>query len=272
MQIFLGNNYDNIRCYFMAYPCHFDVMDNSNPHKGTIDKSKVFEQYNNFVNFIIDQGIKVQFLDIVNSTEQVFTRDIGFVVEEIFFVSKMKASERAREIKPLLKIIQKHGLKHHIMQNSIEGGDVIHYGGVLFIGIGDRTNNQAVTEVQNVLNENKIELKTVPIRFDANKIHLDCAFNTLDQDSCVITDYVYDTEAIQKHVKNCIKMERTVADELGANYIYLGDRKVVTHSEGTRKLLNAHGYQVYYTDYSELVKARGSLGCCTLSTLRGLPQ
>lgn len=268
MQIFLGNNYDNIRRYFMAYPCHFDVTDNSNPHKGTIDRNKVFEQYNTFVNFIIDQGVKVQFLDIVNSTEQVFARDIGFVVEDIFFIAKMKAPERAGEIQPLLKIIQQHGLKHHIMQNSIEGGDVIHYGDVLFIGIGGRTNNQAVAEVQHVLAENKLEVKTVPIRFDANKIHLDCAFNTLDQDSCVITDYVYDTEAIRKYVKNCITMDREAADDLGTNYIYMGDGKVVTHSEGARQLLNIHGYQTYYVDYSEIVKARGSLGCCTLPTLR----
>ena len=77
MQIFMANNYDPVRCYLMAYPCYFDVTDSSNPNKGTVDKSKVFAQYNSFVNYLTDQGVKVQLLDIVNSTEQVFARDIG---------------------------------------------------------------------------------------------------------------------------------------------------------------------------------------------------
>lgn len=268
MKICLENEYDKMQCYLMAYPCNFDVADNSSEHKGAIDKIKVFEQYNNFVNLIIDQGVKVQFLDVINSTEQIFTRDIGFVIKDMFFVSKPKTPERAREIGPLLKFIERHNLKHYIMQNSIEGGDVVHYDSIVFIGVGDRTNNEAAAEVQKVLNDNNMEVTVVPIKFDTNKIHLDCTFNTLDKDSCVITDYVYDVDIIKKHIKNCIKMEKAEADELGVNFIYMGDKKVITNSEGTRKLLNSNGFEAYFTDYSEIIKASGSLGCCTLSILR----
>lgn len=268
MKIKLKNEYDKICIYLMAYPCNFDVSDNSSEYKGNINKIKVYEQYNNLVNLIINQGIKIQFLDIVNSTEQVFTRDIGFVVDDIFFVSKPKTPERSREIEPLMKFINKYNLKHHIMQNSIEGGDVIHHHKTLFIGIGDRSNNEAVEEVQKVLDNNSIDINAIPVKFDISKIHLDCTFNSLDKDTCIITDYMYDVDIIKKYVKNCIKLEKKEADELGANYIYLGNKKVITSSEGTSKLLNHNGFEAYYTDYSELIKASGSLCCSTLPILR----
>lgn len=269
MKINLENQYDKMQCYLMVYPCNFDITDSSNKYKGKVNKIKVFKQYNDFVNLIIDQGIKIQFLDIVNnSTNQIFVRDVGFVVKDIFFVSKPKTPERYREIAPLLNFIKKYELKYHVMQNYIEGGDVIHYDDFLFIGIGGRTNNEAIVELQKVLDDNNIDVKVVPIKFDINKVHLDCTFNTLDRESCIITDYVYDVDIIKKYIKNCIKLEKNEADELGSNYIYLGDRKIITNSEGTRKLLNSKGFEAYYTDFSEIIKAKGSLGCSTLPILR----
>ena len=268
MKINLPNEYYKGQIFLMAYPCNFDVADHNSPHKGSIDSFKTFEQYNNFVNLVIDQGVKVQFLDIINSTQQVFTRDIGFVVNDIFFVSKLKTPERLREIGPLIKFINRYNLKHHIMQNSIEGGDVVHHNNILFIGISDRTNLQAVEEVQKVLDDNNINITTIPIKFDTTKIHLDCTFNTLDQDTCIFTDYVYDINIIKEHVKNCIKMEKKEADELGVNYVYLGDKKVITSSEGAKNLLNNNGFEAYYTDYSEIIKDSGSL-CCSILPILG---
>lgn len=269
MQILVADKNDPIRYYLMAYPCSFNINDVNNPHYGTIDKYKVYAQYNEFINLLLSHNIKPWLLDIDPSTSQVFTRDLGFVINDLLFVSKMHNPERQKETRSLLKFIERFGLKHYVMQNFLEGGDVVYGDELLFIGVGGRTTPQAAAEVQAVLKEHKISLKVVPLRFDSNtKVHLDCTFNTLDRDHCVISDFVYDLDLIRRHIPNCIMLDYTTADNLGANYIYLGHKTVVTHSRSAQALLQAHGYTVHYTDYSEIVKANGSLRCSTLPILR----
>jgi N-dimethylarginine dimethylaminohydrolase len=265
MNIYLKNEYDKIMYYLIVYPCKFYVDDGG---KNLVKRDLLFHQYNNFVNLLTNLGIKVQFLDLTNSAEQVYTRDIGFVVRDIFFVSKLKSPERQSETEPLMNFIKTYNLKHYVMQNPIEGGDVVIRDEVLFIGASDRTSLEAIKEVQQVLNENNVDIKAVPVAFDRSKIHLDCVFNTLDRDNCLVTDYLYDTEIIQKYIKNCIKLDKTAADELGTNYVYLGERKLITNSKSTCTLLKEIGFDPYYTDFSEIIKGSGSLGCSTLPILR----
>lgn len=263
MNIHLENEYDKIIYYLMVYPSNFYA--NGQNH---VDMKLVFHQYNEFVNLLVNLGVKVQFLDITNSTEQVFTRDIGFVIKDIFFISKLNNVQRQSESEPLMNFIKTHNLKHYIMQNSIEGGDVILHDEVLFIGVSDRTSMEGIKEVQAVLDDNNIAVKTIPVNFDRSKIHLDCAFNTLDRENCLITDYVNDVDIIQKHIKNCYKLDKAAADELGTNYVYLGDKKIITSSKGAYELLKSKSFVPYYTDFSEVIKGSGSLGCCTLPILR----
>lgn len=265
MNIYLKNEYNKIVYYLLVYPSKFYIDDNC---QNKADMKLMYSQYNNFVNLLINLGVKVQFLDITNSTEQVFTRDIGFVINDIFFVSKIKSPTRQPETEPLMNFIKTHNLKYYVMNNSIEGGDVILHDEVLFIGVSDRTSMEAIKEVQFVLDDNNMAIKTVPINFDKSKIHLDCVFNTLDRDNCLVTDNVYDIDIIQKHIKNCFKLDKTAADKLGTNYVYLGDKKIITHNKDAYELLKRIGFEPYYTDFSEILKGSGSLGCCTLPILR----
>ncbi len=102
----------------------------------------------------------------------------------------MKKQERSIETIYLINFIKKNNLKYYKMKNNIEGGDLIHYDDVLFIGISTRTTIDAAHELQSVLNEMRKDIKVVPIYFDNSMIHLDCVFNTLEKDAAVISPYV----------------------------------------------------------------------------------
>ncbi|PRR79368.1 Amidinotransferase [Clostridium liquoris] len=45
-----------------------------------------------------------------------------------------------------------------------------------------RSTREACDEVQQVLDTHKIDVKVLPIEFDNKKLHLDCVFNTIDED------------------------------------------------------------------------------------------
>ena len=114
----------------------------------------------------------------------------------------------------------------------------------------------------------KIDMKVIPIYFDNSKIHLDCVFNTLDKGSAIICSYVFDRKIIEKYIPNLIEISKDDADNLGTNYVYLGEKKILSSNKNVLDILEKRGYDVTYINYSEIMKGEGSLGCSILYLLR----
>ncbi|MDU4938386.1 MAG: arginine deiminase family protein [Clostridium sp.] len=269
MKIFQSNQYDKLKSCLLSYPTNFKVTNKNSPYYNSIDNELMFSQYNNFINTLSNYGIKINFIDInKNLRHQVFTQDIGFVINDIMFVCKMKLKEREDEINYLRKFIKDNNLKYYCMENNIEGGDVIHYEGVLFIGISARTTIDACRELEKALENMNIDMKVIPIYFDNSKIHLDCVFNTLDKGSAIICSYVFDRKIIEEYIPNLIEISKDDADNLGTNYVYLGEKKILSSNKNVLDILEKRGYDVTYINYSEIMKGEGSLGCSILYLLR----
>ncbi|WP_315122315.1 arginine deiminase family protein [uncultured Clostridium sp.] len=268
MKAYLNNQYDKLIHYLMVYPCNFEIIDPGNPYKGKINYPLMYSQYNNFVNTLINNGVKVQFLDIIGSPSQVFARDIGFVVKDLLFISKMKSPERVHEPKLLIDFAKKYNLKTYQMKNNIEGGDVVLHDEVMFVGMSRRSTLEACHEVQEVLDKHNIDVKVIPINFDNKKLHLDCVFNSIDRDNCILSSYVHDVDKLQPYFKKIISIEDRDADQLASNFVCLGNKTIVTSNKSIKDLLNREGYNAIYSDYSEIIKAGGSFTCSTLPILR----
>lgn len=269
MKIFQSNQCDKLKSCLLCYPVNFKITKKNSPFYNKINNELMFSQYNNFVNSLSNNGVKVSFIDInKNLYHQVFTQDVGFVVNDILFLCNMKLDERKGEVIYLKKYIKDHNLKYYCLENTIDGGDVIHYDGVLFVGISTRTTIDACRELEKVLNKMNIDMKVIPIYFDNSKIHLDCVFNTLDKGSGVISPYVFDRKVIEEYIPNLIEISKDDADDLGTNYVYLGDKKLLSSNKNVSEILLKEGYEVSYIDYSEIIKGDGSLGCSVLYLLR----
>lgn len=268
MNIYQINKYDPIKSYLVCYPVKFDITDKGNKYYGKVDINNVFSQYNKFINQLILEGVKVQFLDISNSPEQVYTRDLAFVIKDTIFISNMQSVSRKTETPYLINFVKENNLKYYKMKNNIEGGDIIPYDDIVFVGISTRTTIEAANELQEVLKEKNMNITVVPINFDPVTIHLDNAFNTLDKGEGVISPYVYDRQVIEKYIDKLYDISKEDADNLGTNYIYLGNRKVLSCSEKVTKLLNDNGYKAKYIEFSEIAKGEGGFECSTLSLLR----
>lgn len=260
MKISHKNRYEKLRSLIMCYPCNFKVSGNVQ-----INYPLMYEQYNKFINLMSSEGVIIQFLDPIYGANQVFTRDIGFVIEDRMFIAKMSTQDRIEETKALEKYIKDHHSKIYNMKNNIEGGDVIIHDCYIFIGLSKRTNIEAVYELQNYINEQNMGYKVIPINFNKEKmLHLDCVFNILDKDDCIISNYVYDKEEIEKIMKNCYYIDDKTTEELGTNIISLGDKKIVTSNKTVFNMLKYSGFKVFYLDYSEILKAGGGFACSIL--------
>lgn len=180
----------------------------------------------------------------------------------------MSLKEREEEIDPIKKLALEYNLDYYIMQNNIEGGDVAVIDKVVFVGLSNRTNMNAIEELRKVLILKGIKKEVIPINFDKSMLHLDCVFSLLGKKSVLLSPYVYDREVIEKYIENIIEVTKEEADNFATNFVYLGDNKLVTSNIDIGNKLEKLGYDVKVLDYTEIVKGEGSVDCSTLALLR----
>ena len=260
MEIYQQAQYKILKLCLLCYPVNL-ASDSNNK----INTDLLYSQYNKFINTLTENNVRVKFIDIDKKLPmQVFTQDIGFVIDDILFISKLSDKVRKEETKYLKKFAVENNIRFYEMKNNIEGGDVIHYDNIVFVGVGKRTCIEACNEIEDVLRKVSSPVGIIPIKYDPAKIHLDIIFNILDKDYGIISPYVYDKEIIQKFVKNLIEISKNDADEFATNYVYLGNKKLISCNKKISKMLEEIGYDVEYIDFSEAFKADGGLECSAL--------
>lgn len=225
-----------------------------------LDFTKVLEQ--NGVT-VIDLGAKREF------PEQVFTRDIGFVIGENIFVSKMASDIRKGEEKVLENLLQNHDLKYNKLHaNKIEGGDVIVDGDIVFIGMGNRTCLEATRELQKKLPNHSI----IPLSFDPKYLHLDCLFNILSSEIALIYPEAFDQATLESLEKRYQLVEVSSDEQfsLGTNVLSIGNNKVISQPQNTKvnQSIRSLGFEVIEVDFSEIIKSGGSFRCCSMPLKR----
>lgn len=268
MKIRINNGYDTLRSCLLCYPSNYRITSKSNKFYNKVDYTLALNQYNKYINYLIESGVKPIFIDIISSSKQVYTKDVAFVVENVLFISKMSLKERKEEIEVIKKLALEEKLDYYIMQNNIEGGDVAVGDKVIFVGVSSRTNLQAIEELKKILVLKGIKKEVIPINFDNSMLHLDCVFSLIGKESALVSPYVYDKEVVKKYIKNIIEVTKEEADNFATNIVYLGNQKLVTSNISIGNKLKELGYDVKTLDYSEIVKGEGSVDCCTLALLR----
>ena len=89
-------------------------------------------------------------------------------------------------------------------------------------------------------------------------------FNILDKKSALISKYVYDIEEIKKRIKKLYYIPNESADNLGANVLVIGKKKVICSNTDTTRILRKAGYKVLCCEYDEMIKLGGGIACSTL--------
>ncbi|MDU7111601.1 MAG: amidinotransferase, partial [Clostridium perfringens] len=79
-----------------------------------------------------------------------------------------------------------------------------------------------------------------------------------------ISDYLYDKDKIKKRIKTCYNIDKKTSEELGANIVALGDGRILTSNKTVFHILKKADFEVFYLDYSEILKAGGGFTCSTL--------
>ena len=229
---------------------------------------------------------------IIKDYNQVFARDVAFVIEDKMIISNV-IKDREDEQEAYRKIFEKVEWRKIINLPEtahIEGGDVIVWNDYLFIGTcysedyrsfkTARTNEYAIEILKEYFPKKRI------IDLDLKKndkipyegiLHLDCTFNPIGKDKCIIykngfvdqNDYELIIDIFGE--ENCFNITDEEMFEMNPNIFSISPEVVVSDHTFTR--MNKHlrdvwGFTVEEIPYREVSKMGGLLRCSTMPLVR----
>jgi len=238
------------------------------------------EQLDNLCRVIKAKGAEVYRPENIPETGQIFTRDLGFVIGNVFVKGNLLRQNRQAEYAGLQFITQQLPENQIIIPPDdivLEGGDIVLYDDYVFVGIGDRTQEKGYQFLREHFSKEKT---VVPLYIRAtpeprtNVLHLDCAFQPVGKDCAIIyEDGFTQRPSVLYQIFPPEKLIRVTADEMYEmfpNVFSLAPDLVVIEKkfERLRDELEKHGINVVEIDFDEVSKLGGLLRCSTLPLAR----
>lgn len=243
--------------------------------------NEVFKKYN----------VEVYRPEIIENYNQIFSRDIGFVIDDVFIKANI-LPDRERELEAIQYVIDQMDQTKVVRppeEVHIEGGDVMLYNDHIFIGtykgsdykdfITARTNMAGVQFLKDLFPHKivkEFDLVKSKIEPRDNALHLDCCFQPVGSNKGIIyksgfreeADYMYLVNLFGR--ENLFHIEREEMYHMNSN-VFSIDKDVVVSERNFARLnnwLRDNGFTVEEIPYAEISKQEGLLRCSTLPLIR----
>ncbi len=255
-------------------------------------ESDIISEMNAFERVLKKYEVEVLRPEVLENYNQVFARDVAFVIEDKMIISNL-IHERAAEQEAYHNIFEKINYRNIINLPGtahIEGGDVVVWNDFIFIGAcfsedyrnykTARTNEKSIEILKEFFPKKRI------LDFELHKndtdpykgiLHLDCTFNPVGKDKCIIYEKGFVNIDDYKLVldifgeENCFHVNDEEMFQMFPNIFSISPEVVVSDSAFTR--MNRHledqwNIKVEEIPYREISKMGGLLRCSTLPLVR----
>lgn len=258
------------RHYLMCRPTHFDVVYSINPWMDPgkpVDTELAVAQWEQLRAVYLGLGHRVDLIEPVEGLpDMVFAANGGTVIDGRALVARFRDAERIAEGPAYRDWLHHNGFADPVTASVVnEGeGDYLLVGDLLLAGTGFRSDPRSHAEAQEYFGRPVISLTLV----DPNYYHLDTALSVLDDET--IAYYPPAFSPGSQAVLRRLFPDALIATDADARAFGLNatsDGLNVVLPEGAVDLaeqLRSRGYLPVGLDLSELLKAGGSIKCCTL--------
>lgn len=270
------HEYTPLKEVIMCPPAYFDIKEVINRVQVAhldepINQNKAKSQFYDVVDKLKKHEVQVLLLTPNRQfTDQIFTRDIGFVLGRSFQIAHMKEPVRQGEEKWLEIWLKENKIPYFKwFEFPIEGGDVLIHGNQLLIGESDRTSSAAIDSLQKRYPAFQIHSISYPPKY----LHLDCILSILSEKEAIIYPPAFSPQNYEQIKQNWPDLITVTEEEqfgLAVNVLSIGNKTVLSQPQFPRlnQELRRRGYVVEEVDISEIVKSGGAFRCITLPLVR----
>ncbi len=235
--------------------------------------------------------VKVYRPTVIKDVNQIFARDIGFVIEDKFIRSNILPN-RLEELDAIHHVYEQLDPKNRITppeEVHVEGGDVMPWNDYIFVGVytGDdyadyitaRTNQEAVDFIKDLFPHKIVksfELRKSNTDPKENALHLDCCFQPIGKDKAILHKNGFLIEEEYQFLvdffgsDNIFEISKEEMYDMNSNIFSISEKVIVSEKGFTRlnTWLRDQGFTVEEIPYAEIGKQEGLLRCSTLPLIR----
>ncbi len=254
-------------------------------------ESDIIREMEAFEAVLKKYGVKVYRPSLVTNCNQVFSRDVGFVIDDKIIVSNI-IPDRQAEIDAYENVYRNIHYKNiYNLPEAVhvEGGDVVLYNDVIFLGqynFADypslktaRTNALALDYLKMIFPDRTI----IPLNLRKNDtdpydgiLHLDCTFMPVGRGKAIIYRDGFINPRDAEHLigyfgaENVFELTKEEMYWMNSNIFSISEDVVVVEEHFTRlkAWLEGLGITVETVPYREISKMGGLLRCSTLPLVR----
>jgi len=186
----------------------------------------------------------------------VFVEDALVVFDDLAVVTRPGAPARRAETDGLARTAAGLGMTLARIEppGTLEGGDVLTVGGIVYVGIGGRTNVAGARQLRALLEPRGFTVVEVPVR---NVLHLKSAVTALP-DGTIVAHPATAPDAFAAYL--------AVPEPSGAHVVALSERRLLLAADcpRTAELLAARGYEPVTVDIGEFQKLEACVTCLSV--------
>lgn len=194
-----------------------------------------------------------------NLPDSVFVEDTAIVLPECAVITRPGANSRKPETDSIARALAPYRALHHIQPpGTLDGGDVLVLGKTLYVGLGTRSNQSAIAQMQDFLTDYGYIVSGVPIH---GCLHLKSAVTQVGRNTLLLNPAWIKPE----HFHGWRVIEVHPDESAAANAVWVDDVIIYpSHYPKTQQRLAAAGIRMEVVDATEVAKAEGAVTCCSL--------
>lgn len=233
------------------------------PELGQPNYENALEQHKNYIATLGKLGLPVLVLPaLAEFPDSCFVEDVALVTKYCAIITNPGADTRNAEInyikEPLLQYYTEDKIFEIKDDATLDGGDVMMVGEILYVGLSERTNKAGVKALEEIVSKFGMEVIEISL---SEVLHLKTGVVHLENNTLLCYGEFMQKTEFDKYTKIEIPADESYA----ANCIWVNGTVIVP--KGYPKVLKSiedAGYKTVLCDTSEFKKIDGGLSCLSL--------
>ena len=227
-----------------------------------IDAERAARQHSAYEQALADAGFEIVRLpDLPHDPDAVFVEDTAILLGEHAVITRPGAQSRAGEANHAARDLAPYFTVHRLAAGTLDGGDVLRIGRILYVGLSSRTNAAGAEALRSVAVPLGYEVVGVEPR---QCLHLKTAVTFAGRDASGTPRILVNPDWTDPAVFADVEPVRT-DEPAAANCLRAGDRLILpAGNPRTADELRRLGYDLVELDVSELQKAEAGVTCMSL--------